>query len=132
MDQEKFEFSVFFSQYNLPLKIKACWGEEKEREKALEEVSEILQFLETELKEKRFFGGETIGMVDIVANVIGLWLGAFEEASGVQLMKREKVPKLCDWIDEFVSSSVTKESLPPRDKLIVYLRNRFGGANVSK
>ncbi|KAB1203295.1 Glutathione S-transferase U8 [Morella rubra] len=132
MDQEKFEFSVFFSQYNLPLTVKACWGEEKEREKALAEVSEILRLLENELKEKRFFGGQTLGMVDIVANFIGLWLGAFEEASGVQLMTREKLPKLCDWIDEFVSSSITKESLPPRDKLIVYLRNRFGGANVSK
>jgi len=111
---------------------KASWGEEKEREKAAEEVSEFLNHLENELKEKRFFGGESIGMVDIVANFIGFWLGVFEEASGFELLTREKFPKLTNWIHQFVSNTVVKECLPPRDKLVVNLRNRFGGLNVSK
>ncbi|KAK4582001.1 hypothetical protein RGQ29_025241 [Quercus rubra] len=109
-----------------------CWGEEKEREKAKEEAFEKLQFLENELKEKRFFGGENIGLVDITGNIIGYWLGVFEEASGVKLLTREKFPKLCNWADEFVSVSAIKENLPPRDKLIATLRRRFGGANASK
>jgi hypothetical protein len=37
----------------------------------LEEASELLKFLEEELKEN-FFGGERVGMTDIVANIIGL------------------------------------------------------------
>ncbi|KAK9986447.1 hypothetical protein SO802_031398 [Lithocarpus litseifolius] len=109
-----------------------CWGEEKEREKAKEEAFEKLQFLENELKEKRFFGGENIGLVDITGNIIGYWLGVFEEASGVKLLTREKFPKLCNWADEFVSVSAIKENLPPRDKLIATLRRRFGGVNASK
>jgi glutathione S-transferase len=32
-------------------------------------------------------------MVDIAANIIGFWLGACEEASGVELLTREKFPK---------------------------------------
>ncbi|XP_062167769.1 glutathione S-transferase U8-like [Alnus glutinosa] len=111
---------------------KACWGEEKDREKAAEEATELLKFLEEELKEKRFFGGESIGMVDIVASIIAFWLGVFEEASGVKLLTTEKFPKLCNWAHEFVSNGVIKENLPPRDKLIAYFRNRFGGANASK
>ncbi|XP_062167586.1 glutathione S-transferase U8-like [Alnus glutinosa] len=111
-----------------------CWpalqkvfiGEEKGREKAVEEAYEVLKFLEKELKEKRFFGGESIGMVDIAANIIGYWLGACEEATGVELLTREKFPKLSNWIDEFVSNSVIKENLPPRDKLVPFLRHRFG------
>jgi glutathione S-transferase len=126
-----FSFLFFFVQCLLPV-FKAFWVEEKEREKAAEEASEILKFLEEELKEKRFFGGESIGMVDIVANVIAFWLGVSEEASGVELLTREKFPKLCNWAHDFVSNSVIKENLPPRDKLIAYLRNRFGGATASK
>ncbi|KAB1201647.1 Glutathione S-transferase U8 [Morella rubra] len=73
---------------------KACWGEEKERATAMEEATELLQLLVNELKEKIFFGGETqLRMVDIVSNVIGLWLGAFEEGSGVQLVTRDKFSK---------------------------------------
>ncbi|KAK7814057.1 glutathione s-transferase u8 [Quercus suber] len=109
-----------------------CWGEEKEREKAKEEAFEKLQFLENELKEKRFFGGENIGLVDITGNIIGYWIGVFEEASGVKLLTREKFPKLCNWADEFVRVSAIKENLPPRDKLIATLRRRLGGANASK
>ncbi|GLT72975.1 hypothetical protein SLA2020_448660 [Shorea laevis] len=111
---------------------KASWGEEKEREKAAEEVPEFLNHLENELKEKRFFGGESIGMVDIVANFISFWVGAFEEAFGSELLTREKFPKLTNWTHQFVSNTVVKESLPPRDKLVAHLRNRFGGRNVSK
>ncbi|KAB1203299.1 Glutathione S-transferase U8 [Morella rubra] len=100
---------------------RACWGaDQKEREKAVEEVNEQLQFLEDELNKKRFFGGEKVEFVDIVGNVIAFWFGVFEEASGAEVMPREKFPKLCKWANEFVSHSVIKESLPPRDKAIAY------------
>ena len=111
---------------------KACCGEEKEHEKALEETSELLRFLENELKEKRYFGGEAVGLLDIAANIIGYWLGVFEEASGVELLTREKFPKLCNWANEFVSVSAIKENLPPREKLIAHVRNRFGVGATSK
>ncbi|GLT65378.1 hypothetical protein SLA2020_378160 [Shorea laevis] len=125
-------WAKFIDDKCLPVVFKAFWGEEKEREKAAEEASELLNFLENEINEKRFFGGESIGMVDVVANVIAFWLGVFEEATGVELLTREKFPKLSNWSDEFVSNSVIKESLPPRDKLIAYFRHRFGGVNASK
>jgi glutathione S-transferase len=98
----------------------------------VEEASELLKFLENELKEKRFFGGETIGLVDIAANLIGFWLGVFEEANGVELLTKEKFPKLSNWTNEYVGISFIKENLPPRDKLIAYLHNRFGIPNASK
>jgi len=112
---------------------KALWlGEEKEREKAIEEVPEVLKFVEEELKEKRFFGGESIGMVDIVANIIAFWQGIFEEVSGVELLTKEKFPKLTNWSNGFVSNSVVNECLPQRDKLIAYFRKRFESTNASK
>ncbi|KOM37753.1 hypothetical protein LR48_Vigan03g113500, partial [Vigna angularis] len=52
----------------------ACWSDEKGREKATEEVIEALEILQEALKEKRFFGGESIGLIDIAANFIGYWV----------------------------------------------------------
>ena len=60
-------------------------------------------------------------MVDIVANVIGYWIGAFEEGSGVELLTRDKFPKLCKWADENVSSSIFGENQPPKSKLLLFL-----------
>ncbi|MCI45805.1 glutathione S-transferase, partial [Trifolium medium] len=45
--------------------------DEKEREKSIEEMEVVFQFLENELKDK-FFGGEEIGIVDITAAFIAL------------------------------------------------------------
>ncbi|XP_041025877.1 glutathione S-transferase U8-like [Juglans microcarpa x Juglans regia] len=119
-------WAKFIDDKCMPAIRKACWGEEQEREKAGEEVAELLKLLEKELKEKRFFGGENIRMVDIAANIIGFSLGAYEEASGVKLMTREKFPKLCNWRDEFMSNSAAiKENAPPREELISFLRNYF-------
>ena len=118
----------------MPAILKACWGEgQKEREKAAEELSKLLQFLENELKGKRYFGGETIGLLDIAANMIGYWLGVLVEASGAsELLTREKFPKLFNWANEFVCVSAIKESLPPRDKHVAFMRKRFGMVNASK
>nr|POE71288.1 glutathione s-transferase u8 [Quercus suber] len=125
-------WAKFIDEKCLPAIFKACWGEEREHEKAVKEASELLEFLENELKEKRYFGGETVGLLDIAANTIGYWLGVFEEASGVEMLTREKFPKLCNWANEFVCVTAVKENLPPRDKLIAYFRNRFGVGNASK
>ncbi|GLT72966.1 hypothetical protein SLA2020_448570 [Shorea laevis] len=124
-------WAKFIDDKCLPAIFKAFYGEEKEREQAVEELSEFLNYLENELKEKKFFGGESIGMVDIVANLI-FWLEAWEEASGTELLTREKFPRLTNWTHEFVSNTIVKESLFPRDKLVAFLRNRIGGPNVSK
>ncbi|KAG7964931.1 hypothetical protein I3843_09G197700 [Carya illinoinensis] len=118
-------WTKFIDDKCVPAILNAFRGEEQEREKAGEELAELLKLLEKELEEKRFFGGENIGMVDIAANVIGFSLGAFEEASGVKLMTREKFPKLCNWRDEFMSNTAAiKENIgPSREIFISFLRN---------
>ncbi|KAG2690699.1 hypothetical protein I3760_09G201500 [Carya illinoinensis] len=119
-------WAKFIDDKCFPAIVKACWGEEQEREKAGEEAAELLKLLEKELQEKRFFGGENIGMVDIAANVIGFSLGAHEEASGVKLMTREKFPKLCNWRDEFMSKSAAiKKDGPSEEEFISIVRNYY-------
>ncbi|EXB90010.1 putative glutathione S-transferase [Morus notabilis] len=102
---------------------KAYWSKD-EREKAVEELIELLKFLENELDDN-FFGGETVGLVDIVGNIIAHWLPALHEVAGVEILTEEKFPKLCRWSHEFVNHSVVKEVLPSREKLIAFLRDRL-------
>ncbi|KAM3325575.1 putative glutathione S-transferase [Capsicum chacoense] len=97
----------------------------EEQEKANEETYEMLKVLDNELKDKKFFVGDSFGFADIAANMMGLWVGVFEEASGVLLATREKFPNFCAWRDEYINCSQNKEYLPSRDELIAYFKARF-------
>ncbi|KAK7286849.1 hypothetical protein RJT34_22152 [Clitoria ternatea] len=106
----------------LPAIWNACWSDEKGREKAVEEALEALKIFQDALKDKRYFGGETIGLVDIVANFIGYWVAILQEIAGLELLTIEKFPKLYKWSQEFVNHPVIKEGLPPRDELFAFFK----------
>nr|AFK44026.1 unknown [Lotus japonicus] len=105
--------------------------EEEEREKRIEELSEALQFLENELKDK-FFGGEEFGLVDIAAVFVAFYVPLFQEIAGLHLFTAEKFPKLYDWSQDFLNHPVVKESLPPRDPLFAFFKGRYESLTASK
>ncbi|KAF8395190.1 hypothetical protein HHK36_019132 [Tetracentron sinense] len=113
----------FMDEKCMPALWKAYWIEEKERAKAMEEAFEHLKTLENELKGK-FFGGETIGLVDIACNWLAFWIGVIQEVAEIELVNGEKFPILCKWIEEFINYSPVKESLPHRENLLAYLGAR--------
>ncbi|XP_047159704.1 probable glutathione S-transferase [Vigna umbellata] len=106
----------------LPAIWNACWSDEKGREKATAEAMEALEILQEALREKRFFGGESIGLVDIAANFIGYWVEILQEIAGLKLLTLEKFPKLYKWSQEFVNHPVINEGLPPRDQLFAFFK----------
>lgn len=83
--------------------------------------------LEEELKEKRFFGGESIGLVDLTACFIAYWLEPLREATGMKtaLVTSEKFPRLIKWSVEFCNIDVVNELLPEREKTVSFLKNMF-------
>ncbi|XP_010464567.1 PREDICTED: glutathione S-transferase U8 [Camelina sativa] len=105
---------------------KACWGPRSEREKETKEAYEGLKYLEKELGDKHFFGGETIGFVDIAADFIGYWLGIVQEASGVTIMTAEEFPNLQRWSKDFIDNNFVKEVLPPKHELAALFKAQFG------
>lgn len=118
---------ILFCMFQVMLTLwKACWGPESEREKMVEEAYEGLKYLEEELGDKQFFGGETIGFVDIAADFIAYWFGIAQEASGVMIMTAEKFPKLQRWSQNFVGNNIIKEVLPPKEKLMALFKAQFG------
>ena len=62
-----------------PKKVVVSKGEEQKG--VIEEIQEQLKTLESELKETKFFGGESLGFVDIAANIL-VWLLVAQEALG--------------------------------------------------
>ncbi|XP_058751785.1 probable glutathione S-transferase [Vicia villosa] len=104
----------------LPAIWNACRGAEKGSEKSVEEAFEALKLLEDEIKDKKFFGGETIGLVDIAASFIGYWVDILQEIAGLKLLTIEKFPKVFKWSQEFINHPVIKEGLPPRDELFAF------------
>ncbi|XP_049385943.1 probable glutathione S-transferase [Solanum stenotomum] len=95
----------------------------EEQEKAKKEACEMLKILENELKDKKYFVGDKFGFADIAANVLAIWLGVFEEASGVPLVTSENYPNLYAWRNEYCNQN--KEYLPSRDELLAHFQALF-------
>ncbi|KAJ9174835.1 hypothetical protein P3X46_013436 [Hevea brasiliensis] len=89
----------------------------KEQEEAILSIIESLKYLEEELKGKKFFGGETIGLADLALGWIAYYMDVLEEVIGIKVIDQEKFPLLVAWIQEFSNIPVIKKSWPPRDKL---------------
>ncbi|TVU36860.1 hypothetical protein EJB05_18812, partial [Eragrostis curvula] len=92
--------------------------DEEARRSVLTEAQQNLSLLEAQLKGKRFFGGDSIGLVDIAASALAHWLGAIEEVSGVVLLTDEEYPELCNWAKRYVDDDTVTQCLPKRDELV--------------
>ncbi|XP_030473202.1 glutathione S-transferase U8-like [Syzygium oleosum] len=115
-------WAKFLDEKCAPALWKSCMSVGPEREKAHEEARELLSTLEGELTGKKFFGGETVGFVDIVADFVGYWVGVIQEAVGVAVLTEDDFPLLCKWAEEFQNCPAVKENLPPRDKLLAFFK----------
>ncbi|XP_073066560.1 probable glutathione S-transferase [Primulina eburnea] len=120
-------WAKYFDETCLPAMMKA-WTAGDGREKAKEEAVELLKFLDDEVKGKKFFGGDTIGFVDIAVSCGAYWCGIISEVVGVELITKDKLPNLCKWIDEFVNYSFVKENLPDQDTLTQVFKAIFLGS----
>ncbi|TVU36858.1 hypothetical protein EJB05_18810, partial [Eragrostis curvula] len=96
------------------------WTEGEVQKGLVKEMEENLVLLEEQLKGKTFFGGDTMGYLDIAASVFAPWLSVLEEVTGASVVSEDKLPALRRWTEEYTSSEAVKQSLPDRDQLVAY------------
>ncbi|KAK8589990.1 hypothetical protein V6N13_088782 [Hibiscus sabdariffa] len=94
------------------------------------QVSDAMQVLEGLLNGNKYFGGETIGFLDIAFGWIAIWLDAIDEVSGVQFFDPHQYPLLLNWKNKFREIDAVKDSLFPMEKLVCFFRKYRGYSKV--
>lgn len=95
----------------------------EEQEKAKEECPKMLRIVEEEaLGDKKFFGGDEIGIVDIAFGWMAHWLGVIEEVLEVKLLQPHQFPRLHAWIHNFKQVPLIKQNLPNRDNMLAHFK----------
>ncbi|CAL5416470.1 unnamed protein product [Camellia sinensis] len=103
----------------------AMCSEGDEKERALKASIEAIEKIETELKGKtQFFGGESIGYLDLALGWISYWLPVWEEVGSMKIVDQIQFPNTTAWMNNFVNHPVIKNKLPPRDRMIVDFQKR--------
>ncbi|XP_078175766.1 glutathione S-transferase U15-like isoform X3 [Carex rostrata] len=71
---------------------------------------------------KEFFGGDTIGFIDVTLGSQLSSIKAIEKISGVKLLDKTKTPLLMEWEKRFLAVDFVKNTLPNVEKVVEYGR----------
>ncbi|CAL9168275.1 unnamed protein product [Musa hybrid cultivar] len=93
-------------------------------EAAKEEFIEILRLLECELGDKKYFGGDVFGFVDIALVPFTTWFYSCETYAGFSV--EEAVPKLVAWSKRCLERESVANSLYDPVKIYEYVKTIFG------
>jgi glutathione S-transferase len=109
---------------------------EEERSAAVSRAVAALETLEGALTEcsggKAFFGGESIGFVDVVLGGYLGWFGAIDKMIGRRLIDPARTPLLARWEERFRAAEAAKGVVPDdADKMLEFLRTLLAW-NASK
>ncbi|KAI7994327.1 Glutathione S-transferase U18 [Camellia lanceoleosa] len=101
--------------------IRMAKGEE-EKLAAVEAVKEGLALLEDAFvkcsKGKSFFGGDSIGYLDIAFGCFLGWLKATEKLADLKLLDKTTTPHLVAWAERFCADGVVKDIMPKTEMLV--------------
>lgn len=75
-----------------------------------------------------YFGGDSIGYLDIVIGSMVNWIKAREIKANVKLFDQTKTPALVKWADNFTSNDNVKDVLPSTDKAVAVMDYYRAGA----
>ncbi|GJM97522.1 hypothetical protein PR202_ga14454 [Eleusine coracana subsp. coracana] len=100
----------------------SLWTDGEAHERFSKETKENLAILDAQLDDgnKRFFGGDALGIVDVAGCTLAQWLDPMQEAAGVRVVADDEFPALRRWAKEYTSHEVVKRSLPDQDQLVAF------------
>ncbi|KAF6167656.1 hypothetical protein GIB67_031239 [Kingdonia uniflora] len=94
---------------------------EEAKGKAIKQLLAGMELFEDAFKKcskgKAFFGGDSIGYIDITLGCFLAWIRVSEKFNGLAILDTEKTPYLVSWAEKFCADSTVKEVMPEVDKL---------------
>ncbi|KAB2039831.1 hypothetical protein ERO13_D02G032800v2 [Gossypium hirsutum] len=128
LPKDAYERSVarFWAKF-IDEKIRPMWeffhkfGEEQQ--KAIENNFKILRTIEEHgLGDKKFFGGDQIGIADLVFGMVIHYFAPMEDVMGVKFIKVDTFPRLHAWMRHFSEHPVIKDNVPDYSRVVDYLK----------
>nr|CAB3500331.1 unnamed protein product [Digitaria exilis] len=95
-----------------------------EKAEGLKQILEARMTMESALEErskgKPFFGGDSVGCVDIALGGLLVWVRASEVLFGVKFFDAERTPLLSAWAESFAALDAAKAALPDFGRVLEY------------
>ncbi|KAA8533034.1 hypothetical protein F0562_032849 [Nyssa sinensis] len=116
-------WAAYIDDKLIPLlkEIRTAEGEES-KAAAIERVVEGMVVLEEAFvkcsKGKAFFGGDSIGYVDIAFGCLLGWLKVTQKMGDMQLFTEARTPNLVIWAERFCSHDAVKDVIPKTEELL--------------
>lgn len=111
--------------YDLGRRTWATRGEEQEAAKR--EFIECLKLLEAELGDKPYYGGESLGFVDVALVPFYSWFYAYETCGNFSI--EAECPMLIGWAKRCMENESVARSLPNREnvyRFVLDLKKKLG------
>lgn len=130
----QFSSSIYADRRVCILQLLASWVQAS-RGKTMEEKMERLkptfaaiETLEAAFGEcskgKPFFGGDSVGYLDVMLGGLVAWVRASKARHGLELFDASKSPLLNAWVECFSALDETRAVLPDIDRLVEYAKMR--------
>ncbi|CAN6294512.1 unnamed protein product [Urochloa humidicola] len=101
---------------------------EEEKAEGLKQTLAAVEHMEPAFKEiskgKPFFGGDSVGNLDVTLGSLVAWVHAGDKLTGFRLFDTTRSPLLNAWVDRFRTLDAAKEVLPDADRLVDFAKRR--------
>ncbi|CAN6324762.1 unnamed protein product [Urochloa humidicola] len=108
---------------------------EEEKAEGLKQTLAAAEHLEAAFKEiskgKPFFGGDSVGYLDVALGALVAWVHAGEKLYGFRLFDATRSPVLNAWVERFGALDAAKAVLPDANRLADYAKMRLAEADAA-
>ncbi|CAN6908274.1 unnamed protein product [Brassica oleracea] len=93
--------------------------------KLMENLAILEEAFQKSSKGLGFFGGESIGFLDLACGTLLGPVSVIEAFSGVKFLRRETTPGLIQWAQKFRAHEAVKPYMPTPEEFVAFAKKKF-------